>query len=71
MSFHFHEARNPRRQRLFIPRSAFSFAAFLVPIKFRQPASGAAAMISVVSREQNVKSASYMRRLQPLDGRSN
>jgi hypothetical protein len=67
MSFHFHEARNPRRRRLFIPRSAFSFAAFLVPIKFRQPGSGAAAMISI-AREQNFKSDSYMRRLRLLDG---
>ena len=39
MNFNFHETRKPRLQRLFIPRNAFSFAAFLVPIKFRQPAS--------------------------------
>ena len=68
MSFHFHESRNPSRRRLFIPRSAFSFAAFLVPIKFRQPGSGAAAMISIGSREQSFKSDSYMRRVQLLDG---
>jgi hypothetical protein len=71
MSFHFHEFRSPRRRRLFIPRSAFSFAAFLVPIKFRQPGSGAVAMISIASREQSFKAASYMRRMRPLDGPSN
>jgi hypothetical protein len=37
MNFNFHEFRKPRIQRLFIPRNAFSFAAFMVPIKFRQP----------------------------------
>ena len=71
MSFHFHEFRNPRRRRLFIPRSAFSFAAFLVPIKFRQPGSGAAAMISIASGEQSFKAASYMRRVRLLDGPAN
>jgi len=71
MSFHFHEFRNPRRQRLFMPRSAFSFAAFLVPIKFRQPGSGAAAMISMGSREQSFRSASYAGRARLLDGLSN
>jgi hypothetical protein len=68
MSFHFHEHRNPPRRRLFIPRSAFSFAAFLVPIKFRQPGSGAAAMISIASREQNFKSVSYIKQMRLLDG---
>ena len=71
MSFHFHESRNPRRRRLFVPRSAFSFAAFLVPIKFRQPGSGAAAMISMGSREQSFRSASYKGRAGLLDGLSN
>jgi hypothetical protein len=37
MNFNFHEFRKPRRQRLFIPLSVFSFAGFVVPIKFRQP----------------------------------
>jgi hypothetical protein len=37
MNFNFHEFRKPRIQRLFIPLNAFSFAAFIVPIKFRQP----------------------------------
>jgi hypothetical protein len=71
MSFHFHEFRNPRRQRLFIPRSAFSFAAFLVPIKFRQAGSGAAAMISMRAREQRFRSASYGGRAGLLDGPAN
>jgi len=71
MSFHFHEFRNPRRQRLFIPRSAFSFAAFLVPIKFRQPGAGTAAMISMGSREQSFKSDSYRGRVPLLDGPAN
>jgi hypothetical protein len=37
MNFNFHEFSKPRIRRLFIPRNAFSFASFVVPIKFRQP----------------------------------
>ena len=37
MKFNFHEFRKPRIQRLFMPLSKFSFTAFVVPIKFRQP----------------------------------
>jgi hypothetical protein len=38
MNFYFQESRSPRRKRLFVPLSGFSFASFIVPIKFRQPA---------------------------------
>ena len=37
MNFNFHESNSARRKRLFIPLNAFSFASFMVPIKFRQP----------------------------------
>jgi hypothetical protein len=36
MKFNFN-IRKPRLQRLFIPLNSFSFASFIVPIKFRQP----------------------------------
>jgi len=39
MNFNFHKSEKPRRQRLFIPLSSFSFASFVVPMKFRQPAA--------------------------------
>jgi hypothetical protein len=37
MKFNFHNFRKPRLQRLFIPLNSFSFASFVVPIKFHQP----------------------------------
>jgi hypothetical protein len=43
----------------------------LVPIKFRQPGSAAAAVISIASREQSIKSASYRGRARLLDGPAN
>jgi hypothetical protein len=46
MNFNFQEFRSPRRQRLFIPLSGFSFANFIVPIKFRQPAFAGARLLS-------------------------
>jgi hypothetical protein len=36
MKFNFN-FRKPRLQRLFIPLNSFSFASFVVPIKFHQP----------------------------------
>jgi hypothetical protein len=47
MSFNFHEIRKPRRTQLFIPRSAFSFASFVVPIKFRQPGLASTTVFSI------------------------
>lgn len=38
MKFNFRESRNSHGKRLFVPLNAFSFAAFAVKIKFRQPA---------------------------------
>jgi len=38
MKFNFRESRNSHSKRLFIPFNAFSFSAFAVKIKFRQPA---------------------------------
>jgi hypothetical protein len=46
MNFNFHEFRKSRQRRLFIPMSAFSFASFIVPIKFRQPVFATAAAFS-------------------------
>jgi len=37
MKFNFN-FRKPRLERLFIPLNSFSFASFMVPIKFHQPA---------------------------------
>jgi hypothetical protein len=37
MKFNFRQFRNTDRKPLFIQLSSFSFASFLVPIKFRQP----------------------------------
>jgi hypothetical protein len=37
MKFNFNNFRKPRLQRLFIPLNSFSFASFVVPIKFQQP----------------------------------
>jgi hypothetical protein len=44
MNFNFRKSNKPRIQRLFIPLNSFSFATFVVPIKFRAPVS--ATMIS-------------------------
>jgi hypothetical protein len=38
MKFNFNESRNVRIKRLFVPLSTFSFSAFAVKVKFRQPA---------------------------------
>ena len=38
MKFNFSESRNGRVKRLFVPLSGFSFSAFAVKIRFRQPA---------------------------------
>jgi hypothetical protein len=69
MNFNFHEFSKPRLRRLFIPRSAFSFAAFLVPIKFRQPNPGAAGLFSPQSR--NLPGHSFGGRMARLDGPMN
>jgi hypothetical protein len=37
MKFNFHNLRKSRLERLFIPLNSFSFASFIVPIKFHQP----------------------------------
>lgn len=38
MKFNFRESRNTHGKRLFVPVNPFSFSAFAVKIKFRQPA---------------------------------
>ena len=38
MKFNFSESRSGRVKRLFVPLSPFTFTAFAVKIKFRQPA---------------------------------
>jgi hypothetical protein len=38
MKFNFNESRDGRVKRLFVPLSPFTFSAFVVKIKFRQPA---------------------------------
>jgi hypothetical protein len=64
MNFNFHEFNNARRKRLFIPLSVFSFANFLVPIKFRQPVMAPATAFSAIHRQR-------LNRGRLLDGRGN
>ena len=46
MNFNFRGVSKPKRQRLFVPLNAFSFASFIVPIKFRQPAYASASVFA-------------------------
>jgi len=63
MKFNF-TFRKPGLQRLFIPLNSFSFASFVVPIKFQQPVP----VRVVASRSE---SWSFSRSRAPLDGPRN
>jgi hypothetical protein len=64
MNFNFKNFPKRRIQRLFVPLNSFSFAAFVVPIKFRQPV---AASLFAASRNGWTVSSSRAR----LDGPAN
>jgi hypothetical protein len=64
MNLNLREFRNPRRRRLFIPLNGFSFASFVVPIKFRQPVPASTMLFSNSSR-------AGMHRTRLLDGTAN
>jgi len=63
MKFNFN-LRKPRLQRLFLPLYSFSFASFVVPIKFAQPVP-----VRVVAQQRNAWSFSRSRAR--LDGPRN
>ncbi len=48
MSFNFQKSR--KSKTLFIPLNTFSFASFVVPMKFRQPVAAKAVAISCETR---------------------
>lgn len=63
MKFNFN-FRKSRLERLFIPLNSFSFASFMVPIKFRQPVP-----VRVVANQR--QAWSFSRSGAPLDGPRN
>ena len=63
MKFNFN-FRKPRLERLFIPLNSFSFASFMVPIKFAQP-------VPVRAASPQPRAWSFSRSRASLDGPRN